>query len=846
MSARTLVYFYRRRLRVHGAQELLAGLGVAIAVALVFAVQVANGSLAGSATAVVHTVVGPSDLQIRARDSDGFDARLLTRVKALRGVKQAAAILEQSATVVGPDGRRSAVDVAGADISLAVLDGLAHTLPITTLSPGGIGLSTATAAQLGVGVSDSRPSQVSLRLRGRAIPLHVSAVLGQEAAGALSQAALGLMPLARLQRFAGLPGRVTRILVQTKPGQEATVHKQLNALVGNHLVVAPANQDIALLHEALGPSNLASELFAAVALMLGLLFAVNAILLTVPERRQVIASLRLDGTRSTAIVQMVMFEALCLGVIASAIGVAAGYALSIGVFRASSGYLVQAFTLGSSTVVGSTPLLLSALGGIFATCLASTVPLFDLRRGRALDNVYLTEGTPGNALDHKTQRRLVLASGSLTAFTIATLALKPSLVLIAIGALALATVLAVPLMFAAVLRATGALAHRYERLTILPVAITSLSATTLRSLVLAATGAVALFGSVALGGSRDDLLRGISRFTSDYVSGADIWIANPQDNQAVNNFTSDDRAAQIIRIPGVVRISAYQGSFLNVNNRRVWIIAWPPDSSLNLLKGQILAGDPAAAMSQVRSGVGITVSQQLAAAQHVGIGDTLTIPSPTGNLRMRIAATTTNFGWSPGAILMNTTEYRRYWGTPEPTALGVALQPGANIRATQRAIEQQLGPQNGLAVLSAKDRGTSINTSARAGLHQLQEISTLLVIAAVLAMATALTSAFWDRRRSLAGLRLDGAKRNRLRRILLVEATLMLSSGCLTGTVAGIYGQVAIDSYLRQATGFPIEGIATSWRPLQTLALVIITVLAIVAIPGWLAARVSPALALDD
>ena len=35
-----LVYLYRRRLRAHGAQELLAGFGVAVAVALLFAVTV--------------------------------------------------------------------------------------------------------------------------------------------------------------------------------------------------------------------------------------------------------------------------------------------------------------------------------------------------------------------------------------------------------------------------------------------------------------------------------------------------------------------------------------------------------------------------------------------------------------------------------------------------------------------------------------------------------------------------------------------------------------------------------------------------------------------------------------
>ena len=53
-------------------------------------------------------------------------------------------------------------------------------------------------------------------------------------------------------------------------------------------------------------------------------------LLTVPERRQAIADLRLLGARRAQIVQMVLFQALCLGLAASLVGLLAGYALSVG------------------------------------------------------------------------------------------------------------------------------------------------------------------------------------------------------------------------------------------------------------------------------------------------------------------------------------------------------------------------------------------------------------------------------------------------------------------------------------------------------------------------------------
>ena len=123
--------------------------------------------------------------------------------------------------------------------------------------------------------------------------------------------------------------------------------------------------------------------------------------------------------------------------------------------------------------------------------------------------------------------------------------------------LALATVLAVPLTFGLrAARRARCSASAAQQLTLLPVALASLRATTLRSLALAATGAVALFGSVALGGSRDDLLqRDPDASRTATRRRADLG-HDPGDNQAVNPFRPGDDAAAIARLPGVARRAA--------------------------------------------------------------------------------------------------------------------------------------------------------------------------------------------------------------------------------------------------------------------------------------------------
>ncbi len=848
MRPRPLLRLYRQRLRAHAVQELWAGLGVALAVALIFAVLVANANISSSTQEVVHKVIGPASLQLRARSAQGFDERILTGAGHLPGVKQAAPLLEQPATIVGVGGRRVTLDLVGADASLTILDGLAHTLPGAVLAQHGVGLSEASARALGItrqGLG-STARNVSLRLRGQTFSLPVTAVLGAEAVGALSQTIVAVMPLAQLQRLAGLPGRVTRVLVQAEHGRERAVEGELSRLAKGRLTVAPADQDIALLRVALRPGDLASGLFAAIAGLLGVLFAFNAMLLTIPDRRQAIADLRLAGARRGAIAQMVIFQALCLGLAASVAGVLVGYALSRGALKPSTGYLSQAFALGDHTAIGVSSVLIAVAGGVLAICLASGVLLLDLRRGRELDGVYQGEGVPGNALQARTQLWLALAAVALLALASLAYARAPQLALGATAVLALATVLAVPLALALTLRVVSALAARVQRLRLLLVAVASLRGTALRSLALAATGALALFGAVALGGARENLLGGLRGFANTYTASAEVWLLNQGDPLAVDSFALDAHAARIARVPGVAGVQALQSEYLDVGDRRVWLTARRPADTRHLLEEQVVEGSARSAARRLGEGGWIVASQELAAERHLVVGDVLQLPTPAGEVPFKLAALTTNFGWSPGAILMDSYEHERLWGSSAPTALGIRLAPGASAAQVKHSIASTLGPGSGLEVLSAGDRARRFVSIAREGLAQLQQISLLLTLAAILAMAAALGSAIWQRRPSLAALRIAGATRRRLRRVLLSETVLMLGAGCLTGVIGGLYGQAVIDSYLKHVTGFPVASVAASWRPLEILAVVAGAVLAIMVVPLVSASRVSPELALDE
>jgi putative ABC transport system permease protein len=852
MRLSSVLYFYGRRLRTHPVQEVLAGLGIAIGVALVFAVQVANSSITNGSRQVVKSIVGSANLQLRARSAAGLDEHLVDRVRVLPGVQQAAPVLDLSATVQGPHGRTVAVQLVSANLTLSMLDGLVHSIPLENLAPDAVMITSTTARALGVsttlGPAISSPKPViSLQVRGRAVPMRVGLVLGPETVGDLSNAVAVVAPLSLIQRAASLQGRVTRILVQAAPGDQGLVRRELDKLAAARLTVGPATEEVALLKQATAPNSQATGFFAFVSALVGMLLAFNAMLLSAPERRRVIADLRIQGARPRSLVKLLLFQSLCLGLAASVVGVLVGVLLSRGLFHESPGYLAAAFPLGTQTVIGWQPVVLSIVGGIVATCLAAAPPLLDLRRSHAVDGVYYEEGEPGHAMASTGRVSLFLAAVALLlASSGALIVVGPGAAVFAIVGLALAALLAIPLSFSAVLGIAQAAAARTRRLNMLLMATRALRATTVRSLALAATGAIAVFGSVAAEGSHRDLLNGLYGDYRQYVSTANLWVTNKGDELATNSFPAGNLPARISRVPGVAEVRSYQGGFFDVAGRRVWVIARSPNAPEMFPTGQIVHGTPALATRRVRGGGWITVSQQIAQATHVGVGGALTLPTPTGPVAYRVAATTSNLGWAAGAIVLNDVDYRHGWANSDPSALEVQLLSGAPTAAVKQTVEQIVAGDGGLRVQTNAGRATQADVLAREGLSRLTQISLLLMVAAVLAMAAAMGASIWQRRPSLASLRIESFRPSQLRVVLLCESLLVLGTGCVMGALAGIYGHELINRYLQSVSGFPAPFAPAAPQTVATVLIITAGALIVLAVPGFLASQVQPSLALQE
>jgi putative ABC transport system permease protein len=295
----------------------------------------------------------------------------------------------------------------------------------------------------------------------------------------------------------------------------------------------------------------------------------------------------------------------------------------------------------------------------------------------------------------------------------------------------------------------------------------------------------------------------------------------------------------------VSSVRLYRGGLLDLGQRRVLVIAPPSQSTSLLPASQIVNGDPRVAAARLRAGGWLVLSQAIASERHLHIGQALTLPSPDPT-SMRIAALSTNIGWAPGAIVMSASGYARAWGSQDASAYDVQLAPGVRPARAVREISRALGPGSGLTAQSAQARTAEQGALSRQALARLTQIAALIPIVAVLAMAAAMSAMIWQRRPRLAKLKLEGLRRVELWGTMLLESTLLVGVGCLTGALFGLYGQQLADRALAQTINFPIARSITVMGATWSLALMIATALAILAIPGYLAASVSAARALAD
>jgi putative ABC transport system permease protein len=828
-----LVFVFRARLKEPAVfvQEVLAVVGIAVGVAMLFASQVASQSLDGPVRQLNKQLVGGTQVQIDARGPDGFPERVAREAEALPGVSAVLPLVEQPANVDGPHGQASVV-LIGADPHLAHIGGrlLQKFSARQLVHQRVIALPAPVAASIGAAAYQA----VNIQIGTRTAETLLGATLSQSDIGGLADSQVALAPLGYAQTLVGSPGRISRVYLKFRPGQQAKAEAGVRRLAAaHHLDAVPADFDSQLFSVASAPAQQGESLFSAISAVVGFLFAFSAMLLTVAERSRLIDTMRRRGTPRWMVVQALVLDALVIGASASVLGLVLGELLSIMLFHAQPGYLAFAFPVGSQRIVGFSTIAEAVGAGMIAALVGVLAPVRHIL-ARPLRSQEEAELTPRGW----TPLRVNVGLAGLVVTTLIVF-LRPQAAVVGVITLVISVLALLPFLFSAIVVAfiwlQKPLASTATRLAVAELGDPT---TRVRSLAVAATGALAVFGTVAVAGAQHNLQSGLNHATREWNRAADVWVSFSGDNNALatNPFPASV-ASRLKHLEDVRSVSIYRGSFLNVGDRRVWVIAPPRQSAEPMPAGQLTEGNVKEANARLRGHGWAVLSEAIAHEMHLHIGESFTLPAPNPTI-FRLAGLSTNGGWPPGAVVINSDDYARAWGSNAASALNVQVAPEQSPAEARLQIIQALGPRSGLAVQTASEREAQWTRLSSQGLARLTQIKTIVLIAAILAMALVMTSLIWQRRERIAYLKRTGSRRGLLWRSLFFESAVLLGSGCLIGAVFGLYGQLVISHALTTVTGFPITISVGALIAIFSFLIVSATALAIAAIPGYLATRV--------
>src|SRR3989442_7517459 len=306
------------------ARLALSVAGIALGVALGYAVHLVNRAAVEDVAAAVRSVAGEADIEVRGGRA-GFAEALYPRIAKLPGVRFVSPVLELD---VGVAGTERTLRVIGVDILRAAVlqPALVMEERYDLISPDRVFLSAGAAAAQGLAKGDV----LRLVVGSRAVELEVAGVLP----GSALRGQTALADIATAQwRFRRL-GELNRLDIRIARGAErAAAVERIQALLppGVHAAAVESLEQASAYPSRAYRVNL--NVLAMVALFTGgcLVFAAQA--LETARRRGEHALLRVLGLERRGIARLVLLEAAALGAIGALIGLALGYGLALAAMR---------------------------------------------------------------------------------------------------------------------------------------------------------------------------------------------------------------------------------------------------------------------------------------------------------------------------------------------------------------------------------------------------------------------------------------------------------------------------------------------------------------------------------
>ena len=247
--------------------------------------------------------------------------------------------------------------------------------------------------------------------------------------------------------------------------------------------------------------------------------------------------------------------------------------------------------------------------------------------------------------------------------------------------------------------------------------------------------------------------------------------------------------------------------------------------------GGLLFKTPADARDQMRRAIGtdtVIVSEPFAMRYGKRHGDVLQIPTPQGPKPFRIAAVYYDYASDRGVVIMDRSSFRKYFGDLPPSGVAAYLRAGADPERVRTEMLEMLDEGHRAFIYSNRTLRTEILNVFDSTFAITYALELIAIAVAMLGVAGTLLTLVLERRRELSLLRLTGADRRQVRRMVIIEAALIGGVSQGIGLVVGFaLSMVLIYVINVQSFGWTIQfHVPTAFLIQASIAVVIATSIA--------------------
>lgn len=827
-----------RHQRRHVWQSILSVLGIALGVAVVMAVGLANQSASRAFQITMEQISGRVTHQLIA-GSSGLPERLFTDLRLQLPDLPSAPVVE------------GVVRIGDEQLTLLGLDPLSER-PFRNLMPtgttgvlkqlltgdDGVLISAYSARRLGVAEGE----RITLNIGGTSQQAQILALFGQPEEAALDGVLVTDIAVAQtlLQRFGSLD-RIDLALDNTQAARlRAWLPPGVRLVETKRRTAAMADMSQAF------QTNLTA--MSLLALLVGGFLIYNTATFSVLQRRRQFGIMRLLGATRGEVFRAILAEQMLIGLLGTLVGMGAGILLArelLWLVTRTINDLYFALTV-SQLDLSPQILLTGTLLGLVTTFIAACVPAWEATRSnpqsvnrrsvierrshRALPWLLLTgvAGMIGGVLlVQASERSLLMGFAALFCFIMGYCLLVPTLVP------PLARLLQYPLKW--LFGTIGRLASR------------GIDATLSRTGPAIAALTLAIAATIGMGIMVESFRDTVGQWLAQTVQG-DIYVTAPHSaSKRASAPLPEGLLEQVRALPGVADLSSGRHVTLEGEKGPVSLLAIGLSSGSYRgfhFKGETLPD----LWERFSSGNLVLISEPYAYHNRLRVGDSLALLSPDGLVDFTVGGIFFDYGSDRGLVIMPREHYARLWHDDQITTLGIYLQPDQPTEHLLTRIKQLAGQfERPLQVRANREiLAQSLEIFDRT--FTITRVLRLLVIAvAFVGILSAMMALQLERAREHAILRATGLTPGQLLGQVILQTLLMgLMAALLAMPLGWLMAEILIHVINLRAFGWSMPSQLSPTILVEAVGFALIAALLAGLYPSLRMARTRPALALRE